>query len=251
MQSYEIPLHPVLEVSIGGSVVEKRPSSFKLATQRGFHSVVSRLLYPADSEVGASGDDITVSLASDDRTDLYFTGKVYSADINGSYRELLLTDGYKKLCDTDFTAAYRKEKAGTILDDILGAAGISETAITIPEVEMARFSTQTVSARICIDLLADALKGHGAEGLLYFFDEKDVFHFGTPDDTGKNEGEVFAFETGKNIVRKGAGFIEVLPRPVRHTQNLTVDGKEYQTIRTDLTVSRGISRLTLYLKEGA
>jgi hypothetical protein len=104
---------------------------------------------------------------------------------------------------------------------------------------------------MCIDLLIDALKEHGAEGLRYFFDEKDAFHFGTAEDTGKNEGGAFAFETGKNILRTGSGWIEVLPRPIRHTQGLTVNGKELLTVRTDLRVSRKASRLTLWVREAA
>jgi hypothetical protein len=243
--------HPVIEVSIGGTVVDTRASGFRLMTQSGFHSVVSCLSYPADAEAGASGDDITMSLVSGDKTDLYFSGRIYSVNVRDPYRELLLTDNYKNLCDTDFTAAYRKEKAAAILEDILGAAGISETAITIPDVELARFSAQTVPARICIDLLVDALKEHGAEGLSYFFDEKNVFHFGTEADTGKNEGEAFAFETGKDILRTGRGWIELLPHPIRHTQRVTVDGKELLSVRTDLRLSRGSSRIVVYLKEAA
>jgi hypothetical protein len=84
---------------------------------------------------------------------------------------------------------------------------------------------------------------------VYFFDEKDVFHFGTADDTGKNEGDVFSFETSKNILRSGPGRIEVLPRPVRHTQKVKVDGRELVTVRTELTASQGLSRLTLWLGE--
>jgi hypothetical protein len=251
VQNSELLRHPVIEVTLGGTVVEKWASEFKLVTQAGFHSVVSRLLYPADSDVGSVDDEVTVSLVSGDDTILYFTGKVYSANVHGSYRELLLTDSYKKLCDAKYAAAYRKEKASTILDDILGAADITEKTITCPDVELARFSTQTISAHMCIDLLIDALKEHGAEGLCYFFDEKDTFHFGTAEDTGKNEGEAFAFETGKDILRTGTGWIEVLPRPIRHTQSLTIDGKELLTVRTDLRVSRKASRLTLWVKEAA
>jgi hypothetical protein len=183
----------------------------------------------------------------DDITELYFSGTVYAESTDGAYRELFLTDGYKKLCYTDFTAAYRKEKAANILEDILGAAGITEKAVTCPDIEPARFSTQNISARICIDVLINALGEHGAEGLTYFFDEKDVFHFGTKADTGKNEGAAFSFETGKNIVRSGSGLIEVLPCPIRHTQEVTVDGKAMVTTGTDLTVMRYRSRLTLWL----
>jgi hypothetical protein len=169
----------------------------------------------------------------------------------GKYRELLLADGYKKLFETGFAAAYRKEKAASILNDILSAADIRDTLITCPGVELARFSTQTIPARRCIDLLTDALREHGAERLTYFFDEKDIFHFGTPEDSGKNEGEAECFETGKNITRSGPGWIEVLPRPVRHTRAVTVNGKSFVTVRTDLTVSRLATRLILYLREGA
>ena len=253
MQNNDLLRHPVIEVSIGGTVVEKRPSLFNLVTQSGFHSVMAALLYPAGSGVGAKGDEITVSLVSGDKTDLYFTGTVYSANIRGKYRALALTDGYKKLCDTEFAAAYRREKAANILDDILGAAGIAGGKITCPDVEMARFSTPAIPARRCIGLLVDALKEHGAEGLGYFFDERDVFHFGTEAsglETGRNEGELFGFETGRNILKTGSGWIEVLPRPVRHTQNITVNNKPVVTSGTNLTVSRRLSRLTLWVKEG-
>jgi len=240
--------HPILEVSIGGTIVEKRASEFKLITQAGFHSAMSHLLYPADSDVGAVGDDITVSLSSDNKTDLYFTGKIYSANVHGKYRELLVTDSFQELCFAGFTAAYRKEKAVNILDDILGAAGITEKSITCPDVELARFSTQSITARMCIDLLIDALKSHGYEKLNYFFDEKDTFHFGTRDDTGKNAGEPFTFETGNNILRSGSGWIEVLPCPIRHSHAVTVNEKQMRTVRTDLTVSRNATRLVLWVE---
>jgi hypothetical protein len=241
--------YPVIEVSIGGNVADNRPAEFRLMTQAGFPSAQSWLLYPADSGAGTAGDDITVSLASGDKSDLYFTGMIYSANIHGQYRKLYLTDGNKKLCDTLFTAAYRKEKAANILEDILGAAGITEKSITCPGVELARFSTPERAARVCIDLLIDALKEHGAEGLTYFFDEKDIFHFGTEADTGRNEGEAFSFETGKDILRSGSGWIEVLPRPIRHSQAIAVNGKPMLAVRTDLTVSRKATRLILWIKE--
>jgi hypothetical protein len=192
-----------------------------------------------------------VSLTEDDKTELYFTGTVYSSNICGAYRELLLTDGYKKLCDADFTAAYRKEKAANILDDILGAADITEKSITCPDIELARFSTQNIEARMCIDLLIDALREYGAEGINYFFDAKDIFHFGAEADTGRNDGGKYDFENGKNILRSGRGLIEILPRPIRHTQEITVNGKVMFTVRSDLTVSRKLSRLTLWVREAA
>ena len=240
---------PVVEVSIGGTVVESPPAKFELSTQTGIHSVIARLAYPADSEVGGIGEEITVSLVSDGARDLYFSGVIYSAAAHGKHRELLLADGYKKLCETDFTAAYRKEKAVSVLEDILGAAGIAKKSVTCPDVELARFSTPPIPARRCIDLIVAALREHGAERLEYFFDEKDIFHFGTPEDTGKNEGEAEDFETGKNITRSGPGWIEIVPRPIRHTRKITVNGKSLVTVRSDLTVSRSSTRLILCLRE--
>jgi hypothetical protein len=245
----EIIQRPLVEVSIGGNVVEDHPSQFSLSTEAGFHTAAARLLYPADSKAGSAGEAITVSLISENTRDLYFSGVIYSANTHGKYRGLLLADSYKKLLETGFIAAYRKEKAAVILNDITGAAGITEKSVTCPDVEIARFSTKRIPARRCVDLLIDALKEYGFGGLVYFFDEKDVFHFGTQADTGKNEGGEETFETGKNITRSGSGWIEVLPRPIRHTQKITVNGKSVVTARTDLAASRISTRLTLYIRD--
>jgi hypothetical protein len=251
MASYDALKRQTLAVSIGGSVVDQHAVSFRLQTASGFHSVVARLLYPADRDVGSVGDDITVSLATDSKTDLYFTGKIYSAALQDSKRELLLTDSYQKLCGSEYAAAYRKEKAAVILEDILGAAGISDTLITCPDVELARFSLQTMSCRRLIDLLIDALTAHGFAGLAYFFDAKDVFHFGTANDTGRNDGEAYAFESAKNILKTGTSWIETLPAPIRHTQKITVNGAEFLTVRTDVAISGKRSRLALYFGEAS
>ena len=250
MQNTDLLRHPVIEVSIDGAVVEKRPSEFRLVTAEGTCTARCRLLYPADSEAGKPGDKITVSIVSDDKTDLYFTGIVYVATTHGGkYRELVLTDSFYNLFNNCFTAAYRKEKAANILDDILAAAEITEKSVTCPDVELARFSTDNFPARACIDLLIDALRGHGAEGLTYFFDEKDIFHFGTREDTGRNEGNAETFESGKNILKTGLDWIEVLPRPIRHTQTVKVNGADRVTVKTDLTVSQKRTRLILTFGE--
>jgi hypothetical protein len=248
-QTFKKLEHPTLIVSIGGAVVEKRPSSFSLVTDQGFSSVVAHLKFPAESDIGNTGEPVTVSLSYGDDEHLLFTGEIYSARVHGAYRDLNLVDGYIKLCDTQMVAAYRKEKASVILKDTLDAAGIEETAITCPDVEIARFSTIEIAADMIIIHLIKTLEEHGHYGLKFFFDEKDTFHFGKEKDTGKNEGEVFEFETGKNILKKGDGKIEVLPLPIRHCQLVMVDGKELITHRTDLFVSGSKSRMSLYLKE--
>jgi hypothetical protein len=241
--------HPVLTVSIAGQDIDKQPSSFSLITDQDLPSVMARLAYPHDTVVGAVSDPVTVFLLIDGEPVRYFTGTVYKIYEEGKLQVLELTDGYKKLCDTMVTPAYRKETAKAILQDALDAAGITETKVSCPAVTVGRFSTVSISAARCITLLIKVLEEHGVLGLRYFFDEQDVFHFGTGVDTGKNEGEAVAFESGKDILSKEDGYIEVLPYPIRHSQSITIDEVTMATVRTDLIVSRQRSRLTLWTRK--
>jgi hypothetical protein len=241
--------YPVLLVSINGSLVDRRPTDFFLTTNRLCPAVEARLLYPADAPSGDSGDEITVSLGSDGNTYLLFTGTIYDAKTRGRHRELSLTDGYKNLCDTLVMPAYRKEKASVILQDTLEASGITAPLTTCPEITLNRFSTERITADRCIQVLIHALSEYGETGFRYFFDAKNKFHCGKYGDTGKNEGPLFSFERGKYIIERGAGWVEVLPLPLRHSQALTVDGVDMKTIFTKMAISRRISRLTLWLEE--
>ena len=241
--------HPVLNVSIGGSTPERRPSSFSLITDEGFPSVISSLCFPGNETIGETGDEVTVNMLSGEDEHLLFTGNVYSTGVQPKLRELRLTDSYKKLCDTCIVASYRKEQAKIILQDTLDSAGINKTNVTCPSVEIARFSTKKIPAEYVIKLLIKALEEHGCMGLRFFFDEKDIFRFGTAADSGKNEGKVFVFETGKNILKKGVGWIDILPMPIRHTQDVSVDSKTLVTRRTELFISGNHSRLRLWLRE--
>jgi hypothetical protein len=250
MADERILQYPVLEVAVNGTKVEKRPSAFSLVTDRGAPSVMARLSYPADVTVGSAGNPITVSLLSGEDTMILFTGEIYDAKVHGAYRDLRLTDGYKKLCDTLFNPAYRKEQAKAIVEDALGAAGIADKKITVPPVELARFSLVSSPVKICFDLLIKALEEHGHHGLRYFFDAENVFRFGTLEDTAVNEGDAVTLETAKNIIRTGSGWVETLPLPIRHSQEVTIDGVAMKTYRTSLRVSRAESRLRLWV-EGA
>jgi hypothetical protein len=240
--------HPVLNVFINGIAAKKRPSSFGLITDREYPSVMATLCFPGDTEIGKIGDRVTVSLRLEDEEHLLFTGEIYSVIVGKISRILDLADGYKKLCDTSIIAAYRKETASVILQDTLDKAGIGKTAITCPAVEIARFSTENIPADMCIKQLITALEEHGHKGLRFFFDEKDIFHFGTTDDTGKNNGTVYEFESGKNIIKLFNGWMEVLPLPIRGLQEVKVNGVKLITSRTDLHVSGTYSRLRLWLK---
>jgi hypothetical protein len=240
--------YPVLEVSIGGAVVDKRPSRFTLITAQGFPAVMANLVYPADTIRSFIGDSVIISLVENEEKNIIFMGEVYDAKTRGAYYDLSLTDSYKMLHDTIVVNAYRKETAKGILQDALDAAGIIDTSITCPSITLARFSTDTISADMCIDLLIRALEQHGIQDLRYFFDAEDIFHFGTSEDTGKNEGIAIALETGKNIIKRGAGLVETLPLPLRHSQSLTIDGTPVETIRTELVVSARRSRLVSWVK---
>jgi len=241
--------HPILSVEIGGGSPDRRPSSFSLITDEGFPSVVACLQFPADETKGEAGDPAVVNMAVGDDEYLLFTGEIYSVSVSAKHRIIALTDSYKKLCDTPIVAAYRKEQASVILQDTLDSSGIGETSITCPSALIHRFSTKEIPAEYVIRLLIKALEEHSHMGLRFFFDEKDKFHFGTDADTGKNEGDVFEFETGKNILKKGEGWIEVFPLPIRHTQEVKVDGATLVTRRTHLEVAGKNSRLKLWLRE--
>lgn len=247
MPSNKIIHRQTLEVELNGQLTDTRACRFNLVTQKGFSSVFATLHFPTGSKDGKKGDSIKVYIADKESKDLYFTGTVYNATEIDNYRKLFLTDGYWKLCHTSFTASYRKEKASSIVSDVLDAAGVSEKSVTVPDVELARFSTKELSAHLVLDILLDALKEHGARDITYFFDEKDCFHFGTPKDTGKNTGKTFCFNTKETIFSHSADWIETLPSPIRHSMKVTVDGVSKEVIRTDLTVQEGVSRLILHV----
>ena len=246
MPSNKIIHRHTLEVELNGQLTDTRACRFNLVTQKGFSSVFATLHFPTGSKDGKKGDTIKVYIADKESKDLYFTGTVYNATEIDNYRKLFLTDGYWKLCHTSFTASYRKEKASSIVSDVLDAAGVSEKSVTVPDVELARFSTKDIPANLVLDILIDALESHGVKKLCYFFDEKDCFHFGTTKDTGKNTGGTFRFNTKENIFSHGADWFETLPAPIRHSMKVTVDGVSREVIRTELTVREKVSRLLLY-----
>jgi hypothetical protein len=241
--------HPLLQVAVNGKLIESRPSRFTLITDEGFPNAPARLSYPVEAGVMAPEDNVTVSLANDDGERLYFTGTVFNVKPHGAYRDIGLTDDYVKLCGTTVTPAYRKEKAPVILQDVLDAAGIADTKITCPSEELPWFSTAGIPAARCVSLLIDALRGYGHTDLRFFFDAENVFRFGTPKDTAVNEGENYALETGKNILRTGSGWVEILPLPIRHSQKVTIGGQPLFVYRTDLTVSLSASRLKLWVRK--
>jgi hypothetical protein len=238
--------YPVLRVQIAAAEAAGRPAAFSLITDVGFHSVLAKLSYPVLNGAGQIGEDIVISLVSGSEEHIYFTGGIYDVQIQGAYRVLYLTDDFKKLCDTAVTPSYRKETAAAILQDALDAAGITDTKITCPAVEIARFASATVPADRCLDLLIQALEEHGQFGLRYFFDADNRFRFGTREDAAVNEGPVFVLESGDNILRRGNGWAEILPLPIRHSQNITVNGRDMITVRTELTVSKNHSRLRVW-----
>jgi hypothetical protein len=242
--------HPVLNVTINGEQPERRPHNFSLFTDEGLPGIEAKLNFPSDCDRYHHGDEVIVKMLSGDEERLVFTGTAYWPFTSLPRRRfLLLTDGYNKLCTTKKISLYRKEQAKVILQDLLDEAGITETSITCPPVLLHRFSTNKIDIDRAIKLLIEALEEHGEEGLRFFFDEKDVFHFGAEHDTGKNEGEVFEFETGKNIIEKEDGMIKVLPLPIRHTQKVLVDGETFITSRTQLQVSGKQSYSKLRLRE--
>ena len=194
MPSNKIIHRQTLEVELNGQLTDTRACRFNLVTQKGFSSVFATLHFPAGSKDGKKGDTIKVYIADKESKDLYFTGTVYKATEIDNYRKLFLTDGYWKLCHTSFTASYRKEKASSIVSDVLDAAGVSEKSVTIPDVELARFSTKELSAHLVLDILLDALEEHGTKILPISSMKRTAFILGrqkTPERTqGKHSASI-------------------------------------------------------------
>ena len=176
----------LLTVNINGTLVEQRPIEFSLWTDRCGHGVISHLLYPLDMESGARGDVVEVLLAEGEEESLLFSGVVGNeGTVQGNYRKLYLVDGCDKLYDTFVVPAYRKEKVSVMLQDTLEAAGISDRAISCPDVELARLSLDRVTAAFFIELLAKVLEEYSFSDIHWFFDSKNVFRFGTIEDSGQ------------------------------------------------------------------
>jgi hypothetical protein len=246
--------HPLLMVTIAGTAIEQRPSEFRLETEQSNHGVIATLRYPYDdTEQGQVDDPVEVVLSVGENEYLLFTGRIVDIGVNWAYRDLLLSDSFQSLCKVFVTPAYRKEMASVILQDTLDVAGITDTAITCPDVELARFSTDAISAERCIEQMSKALEEYGFLDLRWFFDEGNTFHFGTLSDTGRNEGEVFEFESGDNIFRSGMDYcgkwIEVLPLPIRHSQKIKINDVGLLTVRTAMSISARQSRLKVWYEE--
>jgi hypothetical protein len=205
------------------------------------------LYYPSTVSVGKAGDTIVVNLVSGSQTELYFTGAVYYAGTIGAHRVLWLTDGYKKLVDSLWAPAYRKTRAKSILEDALDTAGITDYTITVPDIEIKRFSTHALPVKETLDLLIKALEAHGVNGLSYFFDRNNTFRFGRIDDATLNEGPAVSLETKKDIIKRWPGCIQTLPVPVRHSEYITIDGQSVLTLNTELRVSRKTSRMNIWV----
>jgi hypothetical protein len=255
MTTYEVMQNLLLAVSIDGTTIDERPVEFSLWTDKSGHGVIAYLLYPFSMDKGSQGDAVVISLADGENETVLFTGFVSAlGKIRGAYRKLYLSDDYEKVYGTFITPLYRKEKVSIMLQDTLDAVGISDTAITCPELELARLSLDRVSAAFFLDLLVKVLEEYGFSDMKWFFDSNNVFHFGTFEDTGKNEGEeVSALVGGENILRTGIDlwgrWLEVLPLPLRHSQKITVDGEEMVTIRTEMLVSARHSRLKVWFAQ--
>jgi len=238
-----------VDVELNGQQIAKRPLSFRLVTDQWIPTAVCELIYPATVDIGGDGDDIVIALKTPDSSHVLFTGHVYNVKVYGNERRLNLTDGYKNLFDTVVTPAYRKETAAVILSDTLDAAGITDQAITCPDVEIPRFSLPQTRAPQVLSYLIKTLRSFGFSGLRYFFDAENTFRFGTASDSAINPGEPLSLETGRNIIAKYPEKIITLPVAFRHSQEIEVDGVAVTATRTELVLTARRSSLAIRVKE--
>lgn len=225
-----------LEVSINGSPIPQ-VIRFSLVTD-----VASPFIQAAMDTLevcGKAGDSVIVTL----NDVILFTGEILNVSRIGQYQRHTLTDGGNLLCAASITPAYRKEAASSILSDILDTAGIERKKITVPDVELSRFSSPGISCYTALVRLVETLQEHGYPGLRFFFDADNTFLFGTFADTAKNTDTEYTFSDTTNILAHGKNGIEVFPLPIRHSQVIIINDEKRKTTRTELTCAYPRSRL--------
>jgi hypothetical protein len=239
-------LRPVISAKVGGS--EVGVSFFRLLTDRDIPLSLGELRMPGKASTDYADATVAVKFGFRDlATWTAFTGWADRSFFDGRETTLVLRECPKKFTEGEVSLSYRKEAASRILSDILDAGGVSTKKVTVPSVKLDRFAVEKVSPFEAVQKLIGAIGSYeDASKIRYFFDEAGAFRFGTPDDTGKNEGEAVEFDEGAGIIAQGDGVVEVPPAPLRHSQAFTLKGSSVTSFRTRLTASPARSRLEVW-----
>ncbi|MBN2546572.1 MAG: hypothetical protein JXB50_12300 [Spirochaetes bacterium] len=241
---YNRMLNPYLIVKISGKEVKN--IGFTLITMKNSCNIQAKLFVPKTIKSSLK-DEVEVSLGYHGQDEW----KIFKGFIDNFYDDMkmkviILKDGNTDFWGTKILESYRKEKAKNILNDCLEKCKIDDTKITIPEVEFDRFLIcDSASNNVCRNII-ETLYSYGTDKeLQYFFDENNVFHFGSIEDTGKNEGEAFNFDE-TNVLKYHENGFETFALPVRHSQKIKLNDSEIMTLKTVLTVMPKNTKLEVY-----
>lgn len=230
-------LHPSVTATIGGSLYGT--SLFSLYTDRDLPVVRAALRLPGRITKDFAETQLSVGFRYNGGPSwTAYTGHVMRSYVDRGETALILREAPAKFFDAAISGSYRQEKAPRILSDLLDAGGITQKKVTCPSVMIDRFAFENLPPFLAIGRLVSTLGTYtDISELRFFFDCAGVFRFGTPDDTGKNEGEALSLSDRAGILAERDGALETLPAPLRHSQSFSVRGKTVFATRTWL-VSR-------------
>lgn len=238
---------PQLMIYIGGGISESPPVRFAMRTDIDEPGTVAELEFPTPAPVVSPGVTVAVDMVHEDSDARIFTGELVKNVPHHHRRLFVLADDIQKLRRARFQASYGAEQDERIIRDILDAAGIDGGPIATPGIQFPRFTTPQVPGDRALAMLVESFRGYGVtEAYRWFFDSANVFRFG-PSGDAHNGGETIELSSRTDIVGRRGDTITILPRPMRHSMRVAVDGVEQWVTRSDLTVSPKRSRLVLTL----
>ena len=238
---------PQLKIYLGGDLSDSPPVRFAMRTDIDEPGAVAELEFSTPAPSVSLGETVAVDMVHEDSDTRIFTGELVENVPHHHRRLFVLADGIWTLRRARFQASYRNEQDERIIRDILDAAGIDGGMIAAPGIQFPRFSTPQVPGDRALAMLSESFPGHGVtEAYRWFFDSANVFRFGTSGDA-HNGGETISLSSRTDIVGQRGDTVTILPRPIRHSMRVAVDGAEKWVTRSDLTISPKRSRLGITL----
>ena len=238
---------PQLKIYLGGDISDSPPVRFAMRTDIDEPGAVAELEFPNPAPAVSPGETVAVDLVHDDSDIRVFTGELVKNVPHHHRRLFVLADDIWKLRRARFQASYRNEQDERIIRDILDAAGIDGGTIAAPGIQFPRFSTPQVPGDRALAMIVESFPGHGVtQEYRWFFNSANVFRLGTSGDA-HNGGETIGLSSRADIVGQRGDTITILPRPIRHSMRVAVDGVGRWVTRSDLTISPKRSRLVLTL----
>ena len=240
-------LRPLVRIAIDGEVLKSAPTRFYLRTDIDEPSVASELTFSNPVPSINVGAVIAITMVRDDTEARLFTGTLVRSVPSHARRLFIATDDAAKLRRTTVQLAYRDEQDQVIVKDILEQAGVDSFKIATPGIQFDRFSTPVITADRALAILIESFGNYGVdEAYRYFFDTGNTFRFGTFDDAN-NGIDPIALSSRTDVIDQSGDWITILPRAIRHSQTVIIDGAKRRVVRSELSIRPKRSRLVLTL----